>query len=685
MQIQKRHISFVSVFLILFTSSTDAQTRSADEIDDPDTNSVEVISVTTNRAEQVLTDVNASVSVVTGDLIDQINAQHIQQVLVNVPGTWISRNNGQEHLTAIRSPVLTGPGSCGEFLMALDGISLRAPGFCNVNQLFDANTEQAGQIEVLRGPASTLYGTNAMHGVINIISPNARSENQSQMLELTAGSYDFYKLETDNHWQFGDTDARLLANVTDNGAYISESGYEQQKLTLVFESMIGNWQNKTVIDAAHLNQETAGFVEGFEIFRDQDARRINPNPEAFRDAASLRAYSRFERDDWSITPYLRWNDMTFLQHFLPWQALEENGHKSLGVQVQKTFEGLGATWVSGVDIDYTDAFLEETQEAPFSPTIPAGDHYDYDVKSLQIGGFLQGEWDWDAWQLTVGARLEQVRYDYDNNLTTGTPCGDEVSVCRFSRPESQSVDFENVSPSATLANQLNDNNRVYFKYSQGFRAPQATELFRLQNNQLVVDINEVSMDAVELGWSYFSDGLTLQASIYDMNKEDVIIRDTERQVVIGGETSHQGVELSAQWRVTEQLDLQGALTFQRHEYENDIQISRQSIAGNRIDTAPDRMASLRLNYQASEKASAFFSFQYLDEYYLNPENTAEYDGHELLDVGLKYRFSDELTVQATIFNALDEDYAERADFAFGEYRYFIGLPRRVFVNLQYLY
>ena len=83
-----------------------------------------------------------------------------------VPGTWISRGNGQESLTALRSPVLTGAGSCGAFYMAADNISLRAPGFCNVNQLFDANTEQAGRIEVLRGPATALYGSNAMHGVI---------------------------------------------------------------------------------------------------------------------------------------------------------------------------------------------------------------------------------------------------------------------------------------------------------------------------------------------------------------------------------------------------------------------------------------------------------------------------------------------------------------------------------------
>ena len=71
---------------------------------------------------------------------------HINEVMQRVPGAWIARGNGQESLTALRSPVLTGAGSCAAFFVGGDGISLRAPGFCNVNQLFDANTEQAGKI-----------------------------------------------------------------------------------------------------------------------------------------------------------------------------------------------------------------------------------------------------------------------------------------------------------------------------------------------------------------------------------------------------------------------------------------------------------------------------------------------------------------------------------------------------------
>ena len=83
----------------------------------------------------------------------------------------IQRGSGQESLTAIRSPVLTGAGSCGAFLFLENGVPMRPVGFCNVNVLFEVNTEQAQAVEVLRGPGSALYGSNAMHGTVNVLQP----------------------------------------------------------------------------------------------------------------------------------------------------------------------------------------------------------------------------------------------------------------------------------------------------------------------------------------------------------------------------------------------------------------------------------------------------------------------------------------------------------------------------------
>ena len=108
---------------------------------------------------------------------------------MRVPGVWISRGSGQEHLTAIRSSVLTGAGACGEFLLLENGIPIRPAGFCNVNNLFEMNTEQAAAVEVVRGPASALFGGNALHGVINVVSATAGegSRASGSLASLEAG------------------------------------------------------------------------------------------------------------------------------------------------------------------------------------------------------------------------------------------------------------------------------------------------------------------------------------------------------------------------------------------------------------------------------------------------------------------------------------------------------------------
>ena len=678
-----RALSPLRLCVLLCLAATSAQSASAtNNLDD-----VEVITVSASKQNLGLNEVAASLSVIDAESIQGIEAQHINQVLSRVAGTWISRGNGQEHLTALRSPVLTGAGSCGEFFMALDGISLRAPGFCNTNQLFDANTEQAGRIEMLKGPASTLYGSNALHGVINIISTDA-FDSQGNQIRLQAGAYDFARASGQFNWQNDSQAFSLLSHIEQENGFQTQSGYDQQKATLIYQQKGKVWDNKTVVDIANLNQETAGFIRGFEAFKDSEIRRINPNPEAFRDAKSLRAYSQFTRSlgtgDLSVKPYVRWNEMAFLQHFLPWQALEENAHTSAGVQTQYDFDFAGANWISGVDIDLTNASLQETQENDFSPNIPAGEHYDYDVRATVLAAFTQAQWRWDNLSLIAGGRLERTEYDYDNRLSDGSACAPEVAVCRFSRPADQTRSFSAFSPSITLEYQASDELLSYAKYSQGFRAPQATELFRLQNNQVSTDLDEVTMDAFELGLRYTNQQHRIHIAAYDMLKDNVIIRDTERQFVADGKTAHQGFEVEYQWQANENLSIASNLTLQKHTYESDLAISNTSIRNNRVDTAPDQLFGVQALYAPNEKFSAELSLQYLSEYFLDPENTAEYDGHTLTDLSLRYALNNAVSVKLDIFNLADEDYAERADFAFGGYRYFVGQPRRAFVSVSWL-
>jgi len=120
---------------------------------------IQEIVVTATKRSAPLQHLAGNTATLDQTAIDALSADHISDALNRLPGVNIHHGNGQEHLTSIRSPVLTAGAGAGSFLCMEDGISLRSPGFANINGLFEAHTELAGRIEVVRGPGSALYGS----------------------------------------------------------------------------------------------------------------------------------------------------------------------------------------------------------------------------------------------------------------------------------------------------------------------------------------------------------------------------------------------------------------------------------------------------------------------------------------------------------------------------------------------
>lgn len=669
---------FFSLFLLTISATAFTQEQPIDNI-----------TVTATRTTDNVLDIGSNISWLDEESLRLIEQQHVNQALVRIPGAWISRGNGQEHLTAIRSPVLTGTGGCGAFFTAQDGISLRAPGFCNVNQLFDANTEQAASVEVLRGPASTMYGSNAVHGVINILTPNAFEVEQSR-LSLSVGPHDYsrgmFSLSNSGE-QHG---VLFYGNVTKDGGYLQDSGFEQQKFNLVHQYQEGKWQIKNVLAVTNLNQETAGFISGLDAYKDPALKTQNPNPEAFRDSQSMRVYSQInytENDSTSVTftPYVRWADMQFLQHYLIWQPLEENSQSSVGAQLQfqKVYGDL--TWLSGFDFDFTNGKLTETQSEDFSPTIPAGTHYDYEVDATVYSPFAQLQWAASQrLDLSTGIRYERTKYDYENFLSAGNACAEDVENCRFTRPEDQVVNYEEWSYQINANYALSSQNRFYAQYSTGYRAPQAAELFRLQAGQTLAELEAENVNSIELGLRGQAQGLFYDLTLFSMQKSNFIFQDTDRQNISNGETSHQGIELAInyQWQ---QLYMSANGTFANHQYDSNLRLSQVNINNNEIDTAPEHMGSLQVGWRADSGTFVELEWVHQGNYYLNPENTAEYSGHNLLNLRSGWALTDKVDISIRVTNLSDEDYAERADFGFGSYRYFVGEPRSVYATLRFKY
>ncbi|MEM0955253.1 MAG: TonB-dependent receptor plug domain-containing protein, partial [Pseudomonadota bacterium] len=215
---------------------------------------IDEIIVTATQQQTLLGDLPVGAGVITSEDLATVQHVHANQIFQRIAGAWISRGNGQESLTALRSPVLTGPGSCGAFFMAADGVSLRAPGFCNVNQLFDANTEQAERIEVIKGPGTALYGSGAMHGIINVLTPRP-TEDWQQRIGLEAGPNSYRRGRYEVSGTHGRHGLSFAGNLARDGGYNFSSGFDQGKGNLRYLYNGKSLDVDTILRATRLRQE----------------------------------------------------------------------------------------------------------------------------------------------------------------------------------------------------------------------------------------------------------------------------------------------------------------------------------------------------------------------------------------------------------------------------------------------
>ena len=680
--------------------------------------------VTGTRSETSIMDLAGNASKVTEAEIDLLDADHIQEILLRVPGMNMQRGDGIEMQVSLRSPVLTGPGAGGAFLFMEDSIALRSAAFGNNQGLLAAHFEQAGSVEVVRGPGSALYGSNAVHGLINVLS-RAPSEDLERKLDLTLGSDDLYKIRGSVSDTNGAHAYRFSFSGVDDGGWRDDAGLGQQKATLRHDYFAENGDTfKTIFNIFNVNQNTAGFIEGAEdaedggvneslvssqqhLYKDSSLMKENHEDDAYRDWWSVRLSTRWDHETangnlLSITPYLRSNGMEFRQHYLPSEAIEENGHDSIGVQTAYyiDLEG-GHSVILGLDAEYTEGYLKETQEKAsyfkFGKARQQGIHYDYDVEAISLSPFVHAEWQLaDKWRATTGLRFDYTNYDYNNNVADGTgmadgsPCFEAGKECLYQRPADREDTFNEWSPKLGLVYRLAESHSIYSNLSRGHRAPQTTDLYRIQKDQSIGETDSEQADSIEIGarGSFSSFGLSYDVTAFYMKKKNFFFRDTYGNSVTDAKTKHRGIETALSMPLGSQFDIGVSYSYAIHQYDSEHASkpnlpSSEITKGDDIDTAPRHLANVRLGWNFKTDSRAELEWSHIGEYYADPANLSKYDGHDLLNLRVNTQVTNGLTIHGQIKNLLDEEYADRADYKFGTYRFFPGRGRYYELGASY--
>ncbi len=180
-KMEKKIFIFVTILILLISNAGLAQTEK--EV------TLEEIVVTASRVEEPVREVASSITVITEKEIESRKATTVAEVLRDVPGLDVSKSGGPGGLTSV---FIRGAKS-EHTLVMVDGVEMNDP--MDPGRSYDLSkltVDNIERIEIIRGPQSTLYGSDAIGGVINIITKKGEGKPKF-FISGEAGSYRTYQ------------------------------------------------------------------------------------------------------------------------------------------------------------------------------------------------------------------------------------------------------------------------------------------------------------------------------------------------------------------------------------------------------------------------------------------------------------------------------------------------------------
>ncbi len=660
-------------------------------------NALSEIIVTTTREATLRADTPISISVVDSSEIDAVRPGHPSEILGRVPGVSVQPTNGEGSIVGIRQPIGTSP----VYLYLEDGVPVRASGFFNHNALYEVNLPQAGGIEVIRGPGTALQGSDAIGGVINILTrAPSREPELSTSLEVGADSWLRGLVSASDSW--GDSGARIDLNLTHSDGWRNESSYDRQSLTLRGDHTLGDNRLKAVLSMTNIDQDTGAtsFLSEADYLNDPTR---NYTPFAYRKVQSARASVDWEQNVGAglvtVTPYLRWSEMellpTFTLAFDP--VVYTTAYYSVGtlLKYRQDFAPWHTRLITGVDLDYSPGWRKEdriwaTRNGPvYTSYTNQGRIYDYDVTFWQISPYVQVETEpVEKLHLTAGLRVDTLGFRYDNNLADGpfqTSNGPVPPAAQrtFLRPADQNENYDRLSPSLGATYAFTPTFNGFVAYKQSFRVPQESQLYRQGANQDSTQLKPVKADSYEVGVRATPlRTLSLELSAYTMEKRDDILTYNDGSgptQTNNGKTRHKGGEAAVAGQFQPEWRLDVAASHSRSEYRQWVAFvggANVSFSGNVMPSAPEDVANVVLGYQPNriKGLSVEAELAYLGSYWLDDANTAKYDGHELVNLRLNYATAGDWQFFMRATNLLDTRWANSARVSNGQPEFAPGMP-----------
>lgn len=572
-------IVIFSLSIPCLPASGSAAVEEGNDFFDMDISQLMQITITSlSRKPQNLSGSAAAVYVITQDDIHRSGVTSIPEALRMAPGLQVARVDSNKW-------AITSRGFAGTFanklLVMIDGRTVYSPAFSGVYwDVQDTLLDDIERIEVIRGPGATIWGANAVNGVVNIITKKA-GDTQGGLVGLGAGTHDQLLTGVRYGTAFGaDTYGRV---------YIKYHKQDSFKLHNTGEDANDDWESvRTGFRMDGRQADTNSWTLQGDLYSNNENQIVSPlwTPEPpyltekkdDLEASGWNVMGRWrtefsKTDSWTIQAYY---DSTNRD-----EAFMEQTHRTFDIDLQYQKElGERNTLVMGLGYRFVDAGFDNTFQASFNLTERSENLY---------SGFVQDEIMLlsDRLWLTLGAKWEHNEFTGHEIQPSGR--------LLFKATENQTV-WAAVSRAVRTPSQFEENGKFILAIIPV--VPPQTMEFSLHGSD---KYDSEELIAYEAGYRWLAlSNLSLDLAFYynDYDRLQTVVpvspmSFTEMHFTNSMHGSTHGVELASDWQPVTWLKFQLGYTYIGFDLETDVGSTITGSGEEVVNSSPTHQLSLQ--------------------------------------------------------------------------------------------
>lgn len=641
----------------------------------------------------------ASITTLDSAVIAQRNNLTVQDAVSRSPGITSIGNPGNGN-TALSARGFTGHGSV---MTLFDGTRLYTGAG---TQTFPVDPFMVERIEVLRGPASVLYGEGATGAVVNVMPKKPLAGEVVNHLHLGYGSDDRQQMALDSGGSLTDTlSYRLTLNQQQSNGWVDDGNSRSLGISTALRWQANDDLSFTLAhdrgDSEPSSYYGTPLVDGHyrDSLRDKNYNVSNAR-QAYHDewtrlntdwtlsdtiSASNQLYYIKARRFWRNAEAYNW-DSTQGQLLRGDYLQIKHNEEQIGDRQTFTFHhavfGFDSHTVVGAE--YNRIRFKVANNSPYNdvggdyidPWNPAEGQYEsaspyqpltrsttrtfalFAENRLQLS---------ERWSLVTGVRRDQNHIDR-TDLRAGTRSDRSLSGGNWR---------------AGLVFAITDQLSIYGQYSTSEDG--VSNLITLNPTQQQMDLSQSKQTEIGLKQQFLDGQGEWTLAAYHIVKKKLLTTDpVTRMAQQVGQQSSDGLEATLELGLPQQWHLSANASVVRAQYDtfNQTQDGQLvSLAGNRPTDVPRRTANLWLSKALRDDLEAGAGLRYVDARYADSANTAKVPGYTVLDANLGWNALVDLRLGLQLNNLLDRRYAV-AQYNSGQ-QWIMGQPRSFFVTADY--